>query len=59
MAEYYVTWKIILDADSPREAARTAFAWLQEPGCSCNVFETVDYDGVSVVVDLSEEEGDG
>lgn len=64
MPRYLVTWEIdIEDADSPEDAARQAFAHMQRPGTSANVFKvkTRDASGVCqgiTTVDLDELDGE-
>lgn len=56
MPRYLVTWEIDIDADSPEDAARLAFAHMQRPGTTANVFDVIEHDtnGEAVRVDLEE-----
>lgn len=65
MAEYRVTWTIDVDADSPQEAAREAFAMMRDDGTgtTATVRRKIPLTGTSepytlgdpVMVDVSEE----
>lgn len=56
MPRYLVQWEIDIDADSPEDAARQAFAHMQRPGTTANVFDVIEHDagGEKVRVDLQE-----
>ena len=45
MKEYLVEWSIMLGAESPEEAARTALAIQRDPGSSATVFDVIEADG--------------
>ncbi len=51
---YVVTWEIDVDADSPEEAARQAWAAMRRPESTANVFDVLDEDGECTRVDLEE-----
>lgn len=55
MPSYVVEWMIdIDDADSPRQAAEKAFAIVQRPGTSANVFDVTGEDSETHRIDLQE-----
>ena len=54
MAQYYVEWRIEIEADSPEDAARQALAIQQDPDSIANVFHIADADEGFIVIDLSE-----
>ena len=57
MPRYLVQWEIDIEgADSPEDAARQAFAYIQRPGTSANVFDVIEHDsnGEAIRVDLDE-----
>lgn len=53
---YRVVWVIDLHAETPQEAAKEAWATMQEPGSTACYFEVTDQDGNKTTVDLLEEE---
>lgn len=58
MARFFVTWEIDVEAESPLDAARQAFAIMQKPGTSANCFKVFadDDSGDFVPVDLENEQ---
>ena len=52
--EYRVTWTIDLDADSPEDAARLALAIHRNPQSLATVFDVVDPQDRSVMVDVGQ-----
>ncbi|HEX9987043.1 MAG TPA: hypothetical protein VGE45_00990 [Chloroflexia bacterium] len=59
MTTYYVSWKIELDADSPREAAREALKTMRDESSLATHFTVIGPDGEPQAIDLSVwEEGD-
>ena len=51
---YRVTWRIDIEADSPREAAERALAIQRKPESIATVFDVTDMEGHTVRVDLEE-----
>jgi hypothetical protein len=57
---YVVTWTIELDAEDPVDAARQAWASMQDPGSNANFFVVHDpVTGLNTDVDLEAEDADG
>lgn len=54
MQTYVVEWKMEVDAETPEEAARKAFKYMQTPGTTANRFDVLDEEGESFRVDLME-----
>ena len=54
MAEYYIEWRIELEADSPEEAARAALKIQRDPESIATVFHVIAEGGEDTVVDLTE-----
>lgn len=55
MNRYRVEWTMDIEADSPEAAARQAFAHMQRPGTTANVFDVQQDDGSDAVrIDLEE-----
>lgn len=53
MADYYIEWRIEIDAESPEEAARHAEAIHRDPHSIARVYHVyADDNGESVVIDL-------
>ena len=52
MTHYLVTWEIDIEADSFEEAAQKAFAIMQRPGTTANVFTVTNEGGDSETIDL-------
>lgn len=60
MPEYLVQWRIQVDADSPEDAARDAWAAIRREGSVANVFDVTDVSTYDVtVVDLDELDAEG
>ncbi len=55
MTEYHVTWRIDLDADSPREAAQRAQAIQRAAQSTAVVFDVATEGEPSVAIDLLED----
>lgn len=53
MSEYYIEWRIELDADNPTDAARKALAIQRDPESIATVFHIIDEDGEESVIDLT------
>lgn len=55
--EYRVTWRVEVDADSPREAAERALAMQRDPASTATNFRVTEWvpDGATCTVDLQEE----
>jgi hypothetical protein len=60
MTLYTVTWEIQIEADTPRQAAETARAWLLDPGAECVIFGVKEFESPEdeELIDLLEEECD-
>jgi len=55
MTNYYIEWRIELEADSPEAAARAALKIQRDPFSCSTVFHVFEADnGESIVVDLEE-----
>jgi len=54
MTSYVVTWAIDVDADSPEEAARQAYAIQRDPESTANCFDVTEFGEDSRVIDLGE-----
>lgn len=52
---FHVVWEIDIYANTPREAAKQAFAHMQRLNTTANYFEVYDQDGEKTIVDLEEE----
>lgn len=62
MQNYLVEWQINIDAETPEDAARQAFAIMQRSGTSATVFDIYPEDtktGVPVRVDLTQMDQEG
>ncbi len=57
MATYIVTWRIEIDATTPRDAAKQALEIQRDPFSSATVFDVTDEDGKNINVDLEIDEG--
>lgn len=57
-ADYTVSWRIDVDAHSPREAAETARHVQRNPLSWATVFEVAGPDGTTVTIDLLEDGGE-
>ena len=55
MMNYRVSWKIDIDAESPREAAEMALEIHRRPDSIATVFTVRDETGESIEVDLGED----
>ena len=53
---YVVTWELDVDAGTPEEAARQAWAAMRRPESTANVFDVLDETGGCTRVDLMEGE---
>jgi hypothetical protein len=54
MTGYTVRWEIVIDADSPRDAARKALAIHRDPDSTATVFEILGINGEpNVLIDLA------
>lgn len=53
---FHVVWEIDIYAETPREAAKQAFAHMQRLNTTANYFEVYDQDGEKNIVDLMEDE---
>lgn len=51
---YVVTWELDVDAGTPEEAARQAWAAMRAPESTANVFDVLDAEGGCTRVDLEE-----
>lgn len=51
---YYVTWGIEIEADTPQEAARVARTIQLNPESIANYFELIDDEGEVTPVDLDD-----
>lgn len=56
MTEYLVTWKIVVDGSSPKNAVLFARECLEDPETTAVLFEVTDPDGKTVIIDLSEKD---
>ena len=54
MADYLVTWDIVVRADSPIQAAEIAHKIHSDPESMAEVYAVADEDGEIMTVDLSE-----
>ena len=54
MNHYVVTWEIDVDAGTPEEAARQAWAHIRAVDSTANVFDVLDETGGCTRVDLME-----
>ena len=54
MKHYVVTWEIDVDAGTPEEAARQAWAHMRAVDSTANVFDVLDEAGGCTRVDLEE-----
>jgi len=53
---YVVTWEMDIDAETPQDAARQAWALMRAKDSTANVFDVLDADGGCTRVDLMEGE---
>ena len=53
MAEYTVTWTIVLDADSAEEAAKIALEIHRDKESIATIFEVADEQGRVTVIDAA------
>lgn len=51
---YVVTWEMDVDAGTPEEAARQAWAAMRAPESTANVFDVLDETGGCTRIDLEE-----
>ncbi len=51
--EYYIEWRIEIEAGSPEEAARKALAIQRDPQSIATAFHVYDPDGEPLVIDLT------
>ncbi len=58
MADYYLEWRIELEADSPEDAARKALAIQRDPESIATVFHVIADNGEDTVIDLTEIDAD-
>lgn len=56
MSHYVVTWELDVDAGTPEEAARQAWAAMRRTESTANVFDVLDAEGGCTRVDLMEGE---
>ena len=54
VTHYVVTWEIDIDAETPQDAARQAWAAMRAPESTANVFDVLDEAGGCTRVDLEE-----
>lgn len=54
MKEYTVSWDIQLDAESPLEAAKKAFAIMRDPDSLATCFDVIAPNGECIGIDLHE-----
>ena len=54
MSRFVVTWEIDMDAETPQDAARQAWALMRAPESTANVFDVLDAEGECTRVDLEE-----
>ena len=52
---FHVVWEIDILAETAREAAEQAFAYMQEKGTTAKYFEVFDQDGNKSNIDLLED----
>lgn len=51
---YVVTWEMDIDAETPQDAARQAWAAMRAEDSTANVFDVLDEDGECTRVDLED-----
>jgi hypothetical protein len=58
LTEFYIEWRIELEADSPEEAARKALKIQRDPESIATVFHVIADNGQDTVIDRTEIDAD-